>query len=177
MKTPQIHFEINWPLSRRHGLILYATFSRFWAQFALEDFCCPVPKLNRLFMVGSCFTGHAIQLFWHMSTCYQIILRIFFHKISQNILVIQEFQIILVCSSYLWPWMTIWKCAFFLFLLPNHACIFCSFRWIDHWLKTTYETLNVSWSFFLWFFFQKEKSPRTFSNSGHNKKHQLTFGV
>ena len=125
----------------------------------MEDFCCPVPKLNRLFMVGSCFTGHAIQLFWHMSTCYQIILRIFFHKISQNILVIQEFQIILVCSSYLWPWMTIWKCAFFLFLLPNNACIFCSFRWIDHWLKTTYETLNVSWSFFLWFFFQKEKRP------------------
>ena len=92
------HYRVEANLSRRHGLILNATFSRFWAQFALEDFCCPVPKLNRLFMVGSCFTGHAIQLFWHMSACYQIILRIFFHKISQTILVIQEFQIILVVT-------------------------------------------------------------------------------
>ena len=92
-------------------------FSRFWAQFALEDFCCPVPKLNRLFMVGSCFTGHAIQLFWHMSTCYQIILRIFFHKISQTILVIQEFQIILVCSHIShdpeWPFENVPSLFFF----------------------------------------------------------------
>ena len=110
---------------------------------------------------------------WELAEVHKIWLRsmkilsqLWFHRTYQVLLLIKKF------IWWVWPKLfgyflqkcnkcSFWKCAFFLFLPTNHACILCSFRWIDRWLKTKYETPNVSWSFLLWS--QFEKIRRNFS--------------